>query len=116
MRGFSFRLTHKIVAIGVAGIAGVILVGGMHVYGESEMAVYRDTAENARTISELSSKIEIELLEGRRPKRTFCSATILRRPTARSLSENLSLPTSTCFTAKSSRPAGLTLPVRPKLC
>jgi len=71
MRGFSFRLTHKIVAIGVAGIAGVILVGGMHVYGESEMAVYRDTAENARTISELSSKIEIELLEGRRAEKDF---------------------------------------------
>src|SRR4030081_323420 len=71
MRGFSFRLTHKIVAIGVAGIAGVILVGGMHVYGESEMAVYRDTAENARTISEVSSKIEIELLEGRRAEKDF---------------------------------------------
>src|ERR1700716_1531174 len=71
MRGFSFRLTHKIVAIGVAGIAGVMLVGGIHVYGESEMAVYRDTAENARTISELSSKIEIELLEGRRAEKDF---------------------------------------------
>jgi methyl-accepting chemotaxis protein len=41
------------------------------VYGESEMAVYRDTAENARTISELSSKIEIELLEGRRAEKDF---------------------------------------------
>jgi methyl-accepting chemotaxis protein len=71
MRGFSFRLTHKIVAIGIAGIAGVILVGGMHVYGESEMAVYRETAENARTISELSSKIEIELLESRRAEKDF---------------------------------------------
>jgi methyl-accepting chemotaxis protein len=71
MRGFSFRLTHKIVAIGVAGIAGVILVGGMHVYGESEMAVYRATAENAQTISDLSSKIEIELLEGRRAEKDF---------------------------------------------
>ena len=67
MRGFSFRLTHKIVAIGIVGIAGVMLVGGIHVYGESEMAVYRDTAENAQTISELSSKIEIELLEGMCP-------------------------------------------------
>jgi methyl-accepting chemotaxis protein len=71
MRGFSFRLTHKIVAIGFVGIAGVILVGGMHVYGESAMAVYRDTSENARTISELSSKIEIKLLEGRRAEKDF---------------------------------------------
>jgi methyl-accepting chemotaxis protein len=59
------------VAIGIAGIAGVILVGGMHVYGESEMAVYRETAENARTISELSSKIGIELLESRRAEKDF---------------------------------------------
>src|SRR3954463_696067 len=71
MRGFSFRLTHKIMAIGVAGIAEVILVGGMHVYGESEMAIYRDTTENAQTISELSGKIEIELLEGRRAEKDF---------------------------------------------
>jgi methyl-accepting chemotaxis protein len=71
MRGFSFRLTHKIVAIGIVGIAGVILVGGMHVYGESAMAVYRATSENAQTISELSSKIEIELLEGRRAEKDF---------------------------------------------
>jgi methyl-accepting chemotaxis protein len=71
MRGFSFRLTHKIVAIGIAGIAGVILVGGMHVYGESEMAVYRDTAENAQTISDLSSKIEIELLGARQAEKDF---------------------------------------------
>src|SRR5438105_10494442 len=71
MRGFSFRLTHKIVAIGIVGIAGVMLVGGIHVYGESSMTVYRDTAQNAQTISELSSKIEIELLEGRRAEKDF---------------------------------------------
>jgi len=71
MRGFSFRLTHKVVAIGIVGIAGVMLVGGIHVYGESSMAVYRDTAQNAQTISELSSKIEIELLEGRRAEKDF---------------------------------------------
>jgi len=71
MRGFSFRLTHKIAALGIVGIAGVILIGGMHVYGESAMTVYRDTSENARTISELSSKIEIGLLEGRRAEKDF---------------------------------------------
>jgi methyl-accepting chemotaxis protein len=71
MRGFSFRLTHKVVAIGIVGIAGVMLVGGIHVYGESSMAVYRDTAHNAQTISELSGKIEIELLEGRRAEKDF---------------------------------------------
>jgi methyl-accepting chemotaxis protein len=67
----SLRLTHKITAIGIIGVAGVILTGGIHFYGESAMAVYRDAAENARSIFELSSKIEIELLEGRRAEKDF---------------------------------------------
>ncbi len=71
LNGFSLRLTHKITAIGIVGVAGVILVGGMHMYGESAMAVYRDAAESARTIFELNSKIEIELLEGRRAEKDF---------------------------------------------
>jgi methyl-accepting chemotaxis protein len=68
---FSLRLTHKIAAIGIIGVAGVILVGGMHMYGESALAVYRDAAESARTTFELNSKIEIELLEGRRAEKDF---------------------------------------------
>jgi methyl-accepting chemotaxis protein len=67
----SFRLTHKITAIGVIGVIGVILVGGIHFYGESAMAVYRDAAENARTIFELNNKVEVELLEGRRAEKDF---------------------------------------------
>jgi methyl-accepting chemotaxis protein len=71
MSGFSLRLTHKIAAIGVIGVAGVILVGGMHMYGESALTVYRDAAESAGTIYELNSKLEIELLEGRRAEKDF---------------------------------------------
>jgi methyl-accepting chemotaxis protein len=71
MNGLSLRLTHKITAIGIIGVAGVILVGGLHMYGESAVAVYRDAADNARTIFELNSKIEIELLEGRRAEKDF---------------------------------------------
>jgi methyl-accepting chemotaxis protein len=67
----SLRLTHKITAIGIIGVAGVILTGGIHFYGESAMARYRDAAENARSIFELSSRIEIELLEGRRAEKDF---------------------------------------------
>ncbi len=71
MSGFSLRLTHKITAIGIIGVAGVVLVGAMHMYGESAIAVYRDAADNARTLSELNSKIGIELLEGRRAEKDF---------------------------------------------
>ena len=52
-------------------MVGVVLVGGIHLYGETAMAVYRDAAENARTISELNRKIEVELLEGRRAEKNF---------------------------------------------
>ena len=71
MSAFSLRLTHKITAIGIIGVIGVILVGGLHMYGESAVAAYRDAAENARTIFELNNKIEIELLEGRRAEKDF---------------------------------------------
>ena len=68
---FSFRLTHKVAAIGVIGVLGVVLVGGIHLYGENAVAVYRDAAESARTIFELNAKIEAELLEGRRAEKDF---------------------------------------------
>jgi len=68
---FSLRLTHKITAIGIIGLAGVILTGGIHFYGESATAVYRDAAEDARSIFELTSRIEIELLEGRHAEKDF---------------------------------------------
>lgn len=71
MLSLSLRLTHKIAAIGVVGIIGVALVGGIHIYGESRIAAYRDAAENARTIAELNSRIEVELLEGRRAEKDF---------------------------------------------
>jgi methyl-accepting chemotaxis protein len=71
LNAFSLRLTHKITAIGIVGVTGVILVGGMHMYGESATALYSHAAESARTIFELNSKIDIELLEGRRAEKDF---------------------------------------------
>ena len=66
MRSLSLRLTHKITAIGVIGLIGVVLVGGIHLYGENAVAVYRSAAESARSVAELNRQIEVELLEGRR--------------------------------------------------
>jgi methyl-accepting chemotaxis protein len=71
MSGIALRLTHKITAIGIIGVFGVVLVGGLHMYGESAVTVYRDTAEHARVISALNNKIEIALLEGRRAEKDF---------------------------------------------
>jgi methyl-accepting chemotaxis protein len=71
MSSFALRLTHKITAIAVIGVIGVFLIGGIHLYGESATAVYRDAAVNARALSELNNRIEIELLEGRRAEKDF---------------------------------------------
>jgi len=71
MRILSLRLTHKIAAISVIGVVGVLLVGGIHLYGEAAVAVYRDAAENARRLFELNNKIEVNLLEGRRAEKDF---------------------------------------------
>jgi methyl-accepting chemotaxis protein len=71
MRSLSLRLTHKITAIGIIGLIGVVLVGGIHLYGESAVAVYRSAAESARGVAELNRQIEVELLEGRRAEKDF---------------------------------------------
>ncbi|MFO1107573.1 MAG: methyl-accepting chemotaxis protein [Bradyrhizobium sp.] len=71
MRFFSLRLTHKITEIGVVGVAGVVMIGGIYLYGERAMTVYRDAAENARMVAELNDRIAIELLESRRAEKDF---------------------------------------------
>jgi methyl-accepting chemotaxis protein len=71
MRSLSLRLTHKITAIGIIGLMGVVLVGAIHFYGENETTVYRSAAESARSISELNRQIEVKLLEGRRAEKDF---------------------------------------------
>jgi methyl-accepting chemotaxis protein len=67
----SLRLIHKITALGIVGVAGIVVVGGMHLYGEAEMASYRAAAENARAMFGLNGRIEIGLLEGRRAEKDF---------------------------------------------
>ena len=71
LSGFSLRLTHKITAIGILGVAGVILVGAMHMNGESSASTFSSAAASARAIFQLSNKIQIELLEGRRAEKDF---------------------------------------------
>ena len=71
MRLFSLRLTHKITAIGVIGLVGVVLIGGIHLYGERAMGISRDAAEKARAVFELNSRIAVELLEARRAEKDF---------------------------------------------
>src|SRR2546423_4919780 len=71
MRLLSLRLTHKITAIGVIGVIGVVLIGGIHFYGERAMGISRDAAERVRAVFELNNRIAVELLEGRRAEKDF---------------------------------------------
>ena len=71
MRSLSLRLTHKITAIGIIGVVGVVLIGGIHLYGEKAVSVYRDAAADARTLFELNSRINVNLLEMRRAEKDF---------------------------------------------
>jgi methyl-accepting chemotaxis protein len=70
-RGWSIRLSHKISAIGIIGVAGVLLIGGMHLYGEHAMAPIRNAADSARMISEVAAKTQIDMLQGRRAEKDF---------------------------------------------
>ncbi|WP_439371030.1 methyl-accepting chemotaxis protein [Bradyrhizobium sp. DASA03120] len=79
MRLFSVRLAHKITAISVLGVIGVVLIGGIHLYGERVMGVYRDAAEDARGVFELNDRIAVELLKARRAEKDF----LLRNDPAR---------------------------------
>jgi len=82
VRGLSIRLTHKILAIGVIGLLGVLLVGGIYLYGEGAVDFYRVAAAKARTMAELNRKIEVELLEGRRAEKDFLLGNDMNRADA----------------------------------
>jgi methyl-accepting chemotaxis protein len=68
---WTIRLSHKISAIGITGVLGVVLIGGIYLYREAAMTPSRDAATRARTISELASKTRIDLLETRRYEKNF---------------------------------------------
>ena len=66
MNGFSIRLTHRIMAIGVVGLLGLLAVGAIYEVGSWSQESSRSTAEAARTISNLNSKLATDMLEARR--------------------------------------------------
>jgi len=71
MRGFSIRLTHRIMAIGAVGLAGLLAVGAIYEAGSRSQESSRATAEAARNISSLNSKVAMDMLEARRAEKDF---------------------------------------------
>ena len=54
---FHLRLTHKIMAIGIVGLVGLLAFGAIYQMGSWSQDASRALAGNARTISDLSKKI-----------------------------------------------------------
>src|SRR4051812_17804690 len=71
MSGFSIRLTHKILAIGIVGLIGLLAFGAIYQIGSWSQDASRSVATNARAISDLNKQLSIEMLEARRNEKNF---------------------------------------------
>ena len=71
MSGFSVRLTHKVMAIGIVGLIGLLAFGAIYQIGSWSQEASRDVAKGAREISDLNKQLSIEMLEARRNEKNF---------------------------------------------
>ena len=71
MSGFSIRLTHKIMAIGIVGLIGLLAFGAIYQVGSWSQDSSRSVANNARMIFDLNKQLSIEMLEARRNEKNF---------------------------------------------
>jgi len=71
MSGISIRLTHKIMAIGIVGLIGLLAFGAIYQMGSWSQEASRSLASSARAISDLNKQISIEMLEARRAEKNF---------------------------------------------
>jgi methyl-accepting chemotaxis protein len=71
MSGFSVRLTHKIVGIGVVGLVGLLAFGAIYQVGSWSRDGSRSIADAARAISDLNKLISLEMLQARRAEKDF---------------------------------------------
>ena len=71
MSGFSVRLTHKIMAIGIVGLIGLLAFGAIYQIGNGLQDASRIVAGEGRAISSLNKQISIKMLEARRAEKDF---------------------------------------------
>ena len=71
MSGFSICLTHKIMAIGIVGLIGLLGFGAIYQIGSASQDASRAVGEKAREISDLNKQLSIEMLEARRNEKNF---------------------------------------------
>lgn len=71
MSGISIRLTHKVMAIGLFGLVGLVAFGSIYEIGSLSQNTSREAAEDARRMSDLNQRISQQLLETRRAEKDF---------------------------------------------
>jgi methyl-accepting chemotaxis protein len=71
MSGFSIRLTHKIMAIGVVGMIGLLAFGAIYQAGSWSQDSSRVMAVEGRALASLNQQISIKMLEARRAEKDF---------------------------------------------
>ena len=71
MSGFSIRLTHKILAIGIVGLIGLLAFGAIYQVGTWSQDASRVVASEGRAISDLNRQLSIRMLEARRAEKDF---------------------------------------------
>jgi methyl-accepting chemotaxis protein len=71
MIGFSFRLTHKVMAIALIGLLSLIAFGSIYLVGRASQDASRTGAANARAIADLNHKLASDLLDARRAEKDF---------------------------------------------
>ncbi len=65
------RLTHKIMAIGLVGLLGLLAFGAIYQIGSRSQEASRAVAADARVISNLNKQLLIDMLEARRNEKNF---------------------------------------------
>src|SRR3954468_14842027 len=71
MSGPSIRLTHKVMAIGLFGLLGLVAFGAIYEIGSLSQDASREIANRARAIADLNKQLSIEMLEARRNEKNF---------------------------------------------
>jgi len=71
MSGLSIRLTHRVMAIGLFGLVGLVAFGAIYEIGSLSQDASRDLANRARAIADLNKQLSIEMLEARRDEKNF---------------------------------------------
>src|SRR6266700_1318727 len=66
MSSFTIRHTHKILAIGIVGLIGLLAFGAIYQFGSWSQDASRVVASEGRAVSDLTKQISIRMLEARR--------------------------------------------------